>query len=447
MKIRLSDHFTYKRIILAVLPSIMMSIFTSIYSIIDGIFVSQFAEEGGFAGLNLIFPYIMILGGFGFMLGTGGTALVSKTLGEKNNEKANSIFSLIIYTTLVLGIVLGLVGYFTVEPISRWMASLSSSNTEAMVNCAIRYGHLLMLGIPLFMLQNVFQSFFVAAEKPLTGFLFVLAAGLTNIGGDALLVGVFRLSIEGAAIATIVGYFIAGFGPLIYFIFKKDALIKLGKTTIDFKAIAKTCTNGISEFATNISASIVGMFYNAQLLTYAGVDGVSAYGIIMYVSYVFMAIFIGYSIGSAPIIGYNYGAKNNKELHNVFTKSLILIALTGVVMFTLSQALAYPFSFFFARGNQNLIDLSTRAMRIYSFVFLTCGFSMFGSAFFTALNNGLISAIVSLVRSIGFELVAVLTLPLLWQTDGIWASAVIAEIGSSIMVTIFYVTNKKKYGY
>jgi Na+-driven multidrug efflux pump len=382
----------------------------------------------------------MILGGFGFMLGTGGTALVSKTLGEKNKEKANSFFSLIIYTTIVLGIILGLVGYFTVEPVSRWMASLTSGNTENMVNCAIRYGRILMLGIPFFMLQNVFQSFFVAAEKPLIGFYFILAAGLTNIVGDALLVGIFNLSIEGAAIATIVGYLIAGLGPILYFIFKDDVLISIGKATIDFKALGKVCTNGISEFATNITASIVGMFYNAQLLTYSGVDGVSAYGIIMYVSYVFISIFIGYSIGIAPIIGYNYGAKNKPELHNIFTRSLILISITGLIMFSLSQILAYPFSLFFAHGNHDLVNLSTRAMRIYSFVFLTCGFSMFGSSFFTALNNGLISAIVSLVRSIGFELVAVLCLPLLWQTDGIWASAAFAEIGSSVMVIIFFVT-------
>jgi putative MATE family efflux protein len=424
-----------------------MSIFSSLYTIVDGIFISQFAGNDAFAGVNLVFPYIMILGGIGFMLGSGGTALVSKTLGEKNNKEANSLFSLIIYTAIFLSIILGIVGYITTEPFVRFMASISSTSTEEMVNYAIRYGHIGMVTVSLFILQNVFQAFFVAAEKPKTGFLFILGAGLTNIVLDALLIGVFNLSVEGAALASLAGCAIASIGPIIYFTHKKDLIIHLGKTKFEGKALIKVFSNGLSEFITNISGSIVSMFYNAQLLKYAGVDGVSSYGIIMYISYVFMAIFIGYSIGTSPIVGYNYGSKNKEELHNVFKKSLILIALTGVLMFSLAQLVASPLSIFFAAGNENLASISTRANRIYAFVYLTCGFSMFASAFFTSLNNGLISAIISIVRSLVFELVCVLTLPLLWQVDGVYASAVFAEIGSSLMTIFFFVTQKKKYGY
>lgn len=446
-KVQLSSHLDGKKIFFAVIAPICMMLFTSFYSAIDGIFLSNIVGTNAFSGVNLIWPYCMIYGGIGFMLGTGGSALVSKTLGEKEIEKANRIFSLIIYATIILGVIFAIVSYFTVEPFVKWMATLSASDAVEAVNFAVRYGHILMLGLPMYMLQNVFQSFFATAEKPTTGFLFVSAAGITNILLDTLFIVALHMEVEGAAIATLVGYFVGGVLPLFYFCFKKGLNIRLGKTKFDGKALLLTTTNGSSEFVSNIASCIVSICYNAQLLAYAGPKGVSAYGIIMYISFAFMAVFIGYSIGIAPFVGYQYGAKNNEELHNILKRSLMIIAVIGVAMFTISELVGPYFCAVFAKNDQELLQYSYDSVHIYSFVFLTCGFSMFASSFFTALNNGLVSAVISMVRSIVFELVCIFLFPPLLGMSGIWAAGPFAEIGSSLMVIYFFMKERKRYHY
>lgn len=446
-KIKLSDHFTFRRILLAVLPSITMMVFSSIYSIADGLFIAEFVGADAFSGINLAWPFIAILWAIGFMMGSGGSALVGKTLGEGDSKKANEIFSLVIYSTAVLSTLVSLVGYFAMEPLIRWMASLSNDNTEGMVQNALTYGHILAIFLPFAMLQNVFQSFFVTAEKPITGFLFILFGGLTNIILDAVFIAGLHWGIEGAACGTIIGQVVAGIGPIFYFLVRKDLRLRLGKTHFDFKVLAKTCTNGISEFVSSIAGSIVGVCYNAQLLAYIGPKGVSAYGVIMYMAYVFSAIFMGYSIGISPIVSYHYGAENKKELHGLLVKSLIIIAIASLAMFGLSQGIGPLFARAFCEGDAELLQITNVSIRIYSFVFLVCGFSIFGSGFFTALNNGLISAIISLVRALVFELIFVWTFPLIWGVTGIWVSAPCAEIASAILTSCCFLIGWKKYGY
>ena len=443
----LSDHFTFKKILLMTISPILMMVFTSLYSIVDGIFVSNFAGNDAFAGVNLIFPIIMIVGGMGFMFGTGGSALVSKLLGEKKNEEASRTFSLIVYANFVLGLIISTGLFFSIEPISRAMGSITEGTSEEMVQQAIIYGKILILGQSIFMLQNVFQSFLVVAERQNLGFIFTLAAGITNMALDALFIGVFHWGVIGAAFATILGYLVGGVGPLIYFIVKKDGLIHLTRCKFVLRPLLQSSSNGFSEFLSNISASIVSIVYNIQLLKYYGVNGVSAYGIIMYVSFIFVAIFIGYSIGMAPIVGFNYGAKNKKELQNVLAKSMIIIGITGIAMFVLSFASANLFSRIFARGNDELIELSTLAMRVFSISFLVNGFSIYISSFFTALNNGLISAITSLVRTLVCEIVFVLIMPLWFGGEGIWWSIIVAEVVSVILAFVFLFAYKNRYGY
>ncbi len=447
IRVQLSEHLNAKKIFFAVIAPICMMVFTSFYTAVDGIFLSNAVGTNAFSGVNLIYPYCAILGGVGFMFGTGGSALVSKALGEKDEKKANRHFSLIVYATIIASVLLAIVGFFTVEPFARWMATLSSSNAEEAVNYAIRYGKLLMIGMPMFMLQNVFQSFFATAEKPVTGFFFVAGAGLANIALDALFILVFKMEVEGAAIATLIGYFIGGVLPVLYFIFKKDIHIHLGRTKFDGRALVKAATNGSSEFVSNIASSIVSMCYNAQLLIYAGPKGVSAYGIIMYISFAFMAIFIGYSIGIAPFVGYQYGANNHDELHNIFKRSLITIGIIGVCMFALSEVVGPYFCMAFAKNDPELLGISVTSVRIYSFVFLTAGFSIFGSSFFTALNNGLVSAVISIVRAIVFELVCIFVFPPLLGLNGIWAAGPFAEIGSTMMTVFFFIKERKRYHY
>lgn len=450
-RIKLSEHFNYGKLIRFVLPSVAMMVFVSIYGIVDGIFVSNFVGEIPFAALNLIYPLIMIFGAIGFMLGTGGNALVAKLLGEGKNEKANRIFSLLVYTTVVLGVILAVTGILIARPIARLFASAEKNMTAAerallIENCVL-YARVILAVLPAFMLQNAFQGFFVTAEKPKLGLLVTVAAGVGNIVFDALFVAVFHWGLLGAAAATALSQTIGGVLPVLYFARKNDSLLRLGKTQFDGRALGKVCLNGLSELMTNISMSVVAIFYNAQLMRFEGIAGVSAYGIIQYIGFIFVAVFLGYSVGSAPIVGYHYGAQNHAELKNMFKKSLILTTIVGVVMTVLSFACAYPFSWIFSNGNGYLLDLTAHGMRIYSFCYLLCGFNIFASAFFTALSNGVLSLLVSFFRMFLCQIVSVLVLPEFIGLDGVWASVIVAEGVTLILTAVLFLANKKRYRY
>lgn len=448
MKVHISEHFTYKKIYHLVIFPIIMMVFTSLYSIVDGIFISNFSNTpSSFAAVNLIFPFIMVIGSIGFMMGAGGTALVSKKLGEGKNEEASETFSLIIYFTIGLGVVVSIIGVFLVEPIVRLMAKLSTGSTETMVSEAILYGRILAGTQVFFIVQNVFQSFFMVAEKPRLGFRYTLAAGITNMVLDALLIGVARWGIVGAAVATFFGYLVASIGPLFYFIFKKDLPIHLQKTKFVFKDIAQSIYNGMSEFLSNIAMSVVSIIYNMELLKAYGENGVSAYGIIMYVGFVFAAIFIGYSIGIAPVVGYNYGAQNHAELKNVLKKSVIIIGITSILMFAMSISTSYPFAHIFTRNNESLQELAVKAILIYSISYLGVGFSIYFSSFFTALNNGTLSLIISLTRTLIFQIGFLYLIPLFLGADGIWWAVALGEIMGALFSTMFILINRKKYHY
>lgn len=447
-KIHLSDHFTYRKILRFTLGPVLMMIFTSIYWIVDGFFISNYVGTSAFAGVNLIFPVVMAVACLGFMFGSGGAALVSKRLGEKDNEGANKTFSLITYTALVVGVVAGVIFFFLVRPIAQGFASINSAETtEEMISTATRYGRIMLAGVGLYVMQSYFHSFFSVNEKSILGFLFTLVSGLINMFLDYLLIGVFKLGVEGAAIASLSGMLFGSVGPFLYFRFSKQNLIKIGKTAFNFRDILQSILNGSSEFVSNISGSIITMVFNIQLLKYIGEDGVSAYGVIGYVCFVFFAIFIGYSVGVAPLIGYNCGAKNGEELSNILKKSFIIIEIVGIVMTVLGVTLARPIAYIFTSSSESLLNLSTRAMKIFSICYLFTGFSMFGSSFFTALNNGIVSAVISICRTLVFQMAAVFILPLIMGVDGIWVSIIVAEFLSTLMTIIIIFKFQKKYNY
>lgn len=442
MKIQLSDHFTYKRLLQFTLPSIVMMIFTSIYGVVDGFFISNFVGKTPFAAVNFIMPFIMILGALGFMFGTGGSALVAVKLGEGNRDKAEKIFSLLIYVSLVSGICIGLMGMVFIRPV----AALLGAEGRLQDNCVL-YGRIIMAAIPAFMLQMEFQSFFITAEKPQLGLGVTVASGVTNMVLDALFVAVFRWGIAGAAAATALSSVVGGVIPLVYFLRPNTSLLRLTRTKMDGRALLKTCTNGSSELMSNISMSLVGMLYNVQLMRYKGEDGVAAYGVLMYVSMIFMAAFIGYSIGAAPVVGYHYGAGNHGELKNLLRRSLVLIGVFSVAMLVLGECLARPLSLVFVGYDQELLTLTIRGFAIYSFSFLFAGIAIYGSSFFTALNNGLISALISFLRTLVFQIAAVLIFPAVWGVDGIWFSIVAAEMMAAAVTSLFLVGMRKKYNY
>ena len=450
MRIQLSDHFTYNRLYRFVLPTIIMMVFTSVYGIVDGLFVSNYVGKLPFASLNLIYPLIMILGSVGFMLGTGGNAVVSKTLGEGDREKANKVFSMLVYVTIVFGVALALFGIAFTRPVAEWLCAgekeMSAAARAEMVEYCVLYGRIILAALPAFMLQNAFQGFFVTAEKPRLGLFVIVAAGVTNIVLDAIFVAVFEWGLAGAAIATAMSQFIGGVIPLFYFARKNDSLLRLCKTRYDGKTLLAVCINGSSELLSNISASLVTILYNAQLMAFAGVNGVSAYGIIMYASFTFAAIYIGYSIGSAPIVGYNYGAQNHGEMKNVFKKSVISMLGFGVAMMSLALALSNVLAGIFVGYDEVLFEMTAHGFRVYSVSFLICGINIFASSFFTALGNGLISALISALRVV-FQIVNVLILPVFFELEGIWYSIIVAEILSVIVSAIFLFIKRKKYNY
>ena len=446
--IHLSDHFTFRKILKFTVSPILMMVFTSIYWVVDGFFISNAIGTSAFAGVNLIFPLIMIVACLGFMFGAGGSALVSIKLGKGDREGANRTFSLIVYTAFVLGLVVSLVFFFLIRPIAQAFAAINSVKaSEEMIDAATLYGRIMIAGVSIYIIQGCFHSFFSVNEKSLHGFLFTLAAGLTNMLLDFVFIKLCGMKVEGAALASLSGMLVGALGPYLYFRLGKKNLIRLGKTKFNIKEIWRAIVNGSSEFVSNVAASVVTIVYNIQLLKYIGEDGVVAYGVIGYVCFIFFAIFIGYSMGIAPVIGYNYGADNKSELSNVLRKSLVIIGIAGIVMTLLSILLSSPLAYIFTNNSEELHRLSTKAMSIFSFCYLVTGFSMFGSAFFTALNNGLLSAIIAMVRTLVFQIVLVFVLPLIFETDGIWISNVAAEVLAAIMTMSIIFLSRKKYGY
>lgn len=443
MKIQLSEHFTYNKLLRFVFPSIVMMIFTSIYSVVDGLFVSNFVGKTALASINLILPFLMGLSALGFMIGTGGSAIVAKTLGEGDPKRANSYFSMLVYVTAIGGIILALLGMLLVPSV----ASLLGAEGELLSNC-ILYGRINFISLPAFMLQNVFQSFFVTAEKPKLGLAVIITAGVTNMILDLLFVGILGFGLAGAAVATVCGEMIGGLFPVFYFSRKNSSLLRLGKTQFNGRILMQTCVNGSSELMTNLSSSIVNSLYNIQLMKFAGENGVAAYAAIMYVNFIFIAIFLGYSIGSAPIISYHYGAGNHGELKNLYKKSLQLVGSWGIVLFVLAQLLATPLAKLFVGYDSTLLAMTQIGFRIYSLVYLINGFNIFGSSFFTALSNGVVSAVISFLRTLVFQIGAVLILPVVFGgINGIWSSVTVAELLTLCITITFFVLQRRKYHY
>ena len=441
MNIGLSEHFTYKKLIKFTIPTIIMMIFTSIYGVVDGIFVSNCVGSDAFAAVNLIMPAIMILGTLGFMMGTGGSALVSKTIGEGDKEKANRYFSMLVYL-LIIGFTLTIIGIFLIGP----MANLLGADEKMLADC-VTYGRTLLIFLVPFCLQNAFQSFLIVAEKPTFGLIISIISGVTNMILDFLLIYVLKMGVFGAALATGISQVFGVIIPIIYFATKKNHILQFTKTKFEIKPILQACANGSSEMLTNLSMSLVNMLFNAQLMKYAGSNGVVAYGIIMYVGFIFSGTYLGYSIGTAPIIGYHYGAGNSDELKSLLNKSIKLIAITAFVMTGLAEILSKLLASIFVSYDAGLLEMTTNAIRIFATSYLISGFNIFSSSFFTALNNGAVSAAISFLRTLVFQVIMIFALPVIFGLNGIWLAVTFAEILALIVSSVFLIINRKKYNY
>ena len=442
MRIQLSEHFTYRKLLRFTLPSVIMMVCTSIYGVVDGVFVSNFVGSDAFAAVNLIMPFLMVLGAVGFMLGTGGSALVAYTLGAGNEKRANEIFSLLIYVLIGLGAVFTIGGIAFLTPMSRLLGA-----NETMLPVCVSYGRIVLLGLIPYMLQNTFQSFLVTAERPQLGLYVTIAAGVTNIALDALFVAVLQWGAEGAALATILSQFVGGVIPLVYFLRPNSSKLRLGRTAFHGRALLKACANGSSEFMTNISMSVVNMLYNWQLMRLMGSGGVAVYGVIMYVNFIFIAIFLGYSMGSAPIVSYHYGAENYDELKNIFRRSGVIIAATSVAMVAASELLSRPLSAAFVGYSPDLLELTTHGFRIFALCYLFCGLNIYASAFFTALCNGALSALIAFTRTLLLRGGLVLVMPVFFGVDGVWWSVAAAELLGVVLSVVLLVLMRRRYHY
>lgn len=442
MKIELSEHFTYEKLIKFTIPTIIMMIFTSIYGVVDGIFVSNVVGSDSFAAVNLIMPALMIFGTIGFMIGTGGSALVSKTIGEGDIKKANRYFSMLIYLLIIVGLILSIIAVVTVKPMSK----LLGAEGKILEEC-ITYGTVLIMFLIPFVLQNCFQSFLIVAEKPTFGLVISIITGISNMILDWVFMYVLKQGIFGAALATGISQTIGGIVPLIYFIRQNKSKLRLVKTKIEWKAILQACVNGSSEMLTNLSLSLVNMLYNMQLMKYIGADGVVAYGIIMYVGFIFVGTYLGYSIGTAPIIGFHYGAGNTDELKSLLKKSIKLIGITSLIMTIIAEITSKILASIFVSYDIELLNMTANAIRIFSISYLISGFNIFSSSFFTALNNGIVSAAISFLRTLLFQIAMIFILPAIWGVNGIWLAVVFAEILALIVSIIFLYINREKYQY
>lgn len=440
--IQLSDHFDYKHLLRYTFPSVIMLVFTSVYGVVDGFFVSNYAGKTPFAAVNFIMPLLMILGCVGFMFGTGGGALIAITMGAGRTGKANELFSLIVYVSAACGVLLAVLGFVFLRPI----ASLMGAQGQLLEDCMV-YGRIILAAIPFYVLQYEFQCLFATAGKPKFGLFVTVAAGVTNILLDALFVAGFRWGLEGAAAATAFSQFVGGVIPLLYFGRKKGSSLRLVKCGFDGRALGKVCVNGSSELMSNISMSLVSMVYNIQLMKYAGEDGVAAYGVLMYVGMIFQAVFIGYSVGAAPVFGYHYGAQNHEELKGLLKKSIALVSVFAVLMFGSGQMLSGPLSRLFVGYDAGLFEMTVHAFTVFSFSFLFSGYAIFGSSFFTALGDGVVSAVISFLRTLVFQCLSVLLFPLIWKLDGIWISIVAAEIMAVGVTVLFLIGKRRKYRY
>jgi len=442
MRIQISDHFTVGKLLRFVFPSIIMMIFTSIYGVVDGFFVSNYVGKTPFAAVNLIMPLLMAVGAIGFMLGSGGSALVAKTCGEGDAKRANRYFSMVIYAAVIIGFAAALVCFFLIRPIASMMGARGK-----MLEYCVLYARILIFTLPMFMLQNMFQSFFITAEKPHLGLYVILAAGVANMVLDFLFIVVFHWGLAGAAVATGIGETIGGVVPLIYFAHPNTSRLKLVRTKLEWHPLWRSCSNGASEMMTNLSMSIVNTLYNLQLMRFAGEDGVAAYGVIMYVNFIFIAIYMGYSIGSAPIVGYHYGAKHHEELQGLLRRSIGILSVGALLLTAAGELMASLLANIFVSYDAGLLEMTRQGFRIYSLSYLICGFSIFGSAFFTALNNGLVSAVISFVRTLVFQIICVLVLPLFLELNGVWSSIIVAEFLGVVVTVVLLIANRKKYHY
>ena len=443
MRVQLSDHFTYSKLIRFVIPSIVTMIVTSIYGVVDGLFVSNLVGKTPFAAVNLIWPFIMAFSVIGFMLGAGGSALVSRSLGEGQKQRANEEFSLLVYVAIALGLVVTAIGIAVMRPVSVALGAEGE-----LIDLCVHYGTIVMSAQTAFMLQTMFQILFVTAEKPQLSLAFTVAAGLTNMVLDYVFIVPMDMGLTGAALATAMSMAVGGLCPLFYFFRPNSSLLRLGRTRWYGRALWQSCVNGSSELMTNLSTSVVNALYNLQLIRLAGEDGVAAYGVIMYANFIFIGVFVGYAFGVAPVVGYHFGAGNTDELKNLLRKSLTLMLLTGLVMLVLGEVLAGPLSGIFVGYDEALLALTTRGFRLYALSFLLMGFNIFSSAFFTALSNGPVSAAISFLRTLVFQTTAIFTLPLILPgADGVWLAVVAAEALALGVTALFLVKLKGRYQY
>ncbi len=442
MNTTISQKFTLTSLLKFALPTTIMMVVLSIYTLVDGVFVSNFVGELAFSAINIIFPFISLIFALGIMAATGGNALVANNLGQGDDEKARENFTLIVIFATGLGLLLMMVGIVFNKEIARLLGA-----TPLIEEYARDYLSTLAPFIPLAIWMGFSQILFVTIGKPTLGLIATLVGGITNIIFDYLFIVVMNMGIKGAALGTGLGYSLPGLFFIYYFLFHRKNSLYFVKPRWRARVLLKTFTNGSSEFVANLATSITTFMFNLIILDLAGEQGVAAIGIILYAQFLLMSAFLGYAQGVAPIFSYAYGARDHLQLKKVFSISIRVIILFSLAIASFSYFASSSIVGIFVERQSQVFSLAKNGFSVFSLSFLFMGVNIFSSSLFTAFSNGKISASISFLRTLVFILGYLLFLPRFLGLPGVWLAIPLAEF-TTMFFSISYLTiQRKKYHY
>lgn len=434
----IAQEFNLISLLRFVAPTVVMLVFMSLYQMVDAVFVSKFVGENALSALNIVYPFPSIVIAVSIMLATGGSAIIARNMGEGKEKEAKENFSFIVLVGAVIGVAIATAGILFIEPLIYMLGA-----TPSLYDYCYEYLFILVLSVPLSVFQMLFQSFFVTAGKPHLGLTLTVLGGVSNIVLDYVFIVLCGFGVSGAALATSIGYSIPGLFGLIYFAVSRKGTLYFVKPVFRWGVLFKCCINGSSEMVNNLAVAVTTFLFNVLMLKYEGEAGVAAITIVLYAQFLMTSAFMGFSSGIAPVVSFNYGSGNVRQLKKIFKISVWVIAVVSAAVFVIAETCSDVVIMVFTPAGSEVFGLTKYGFAIFSFSFLCTGMNIFASALFTAFSNGKISAILSFLRTFVFLTACLLFLPLFWGVDGIWLAVPVAEV-MALFVSVYYLVRFKK---
>ena len=419
-----------------------MMLFTSMYGVVDGLYLSHFSGKEAFAAITLIIPLPLLIGAWAYMIGAGGSAVIAKAIASDRQKDANEYFSFLVLISVLGSILLAGIGEIFLEP----CAKLLGANDEMLPFC-MTYGRILIAAVPLYVLQNVFQSFLTVAEHPKIGLAINLVSAFLNMALNFVFIRITNEVVTAVALATVVSQFVGGITPFVFFVRSKSTTLRFGRPHMPMSLLGPVFANGVSEFVSEIFHPLASVMYNYKLMELTGLNGVAAYGVLMNVGFLFGSVFLGFAVGSAPLFTYKYEREDHDELHSLFIKSTISVVLMGFLLYGVACMIEGPFAAEFFGGDELLITMTEEAFALHSLSYMVMGLAVFASAFFTAIHDSRVSFLISFLRTLLFEVLAILLLPMLFDLNGVWAASLTSEVLTLLVTVGLLISKKEKYQY